>query len=513
MAWEYPHILRMEVVQRAIDNINAVGFFTKRQLGDVESKVKSLEMRSYAKAEMAGKVTTGDRPHVEGIRMYTHDFGIALRDFLVEGGCESTKSGPASKSIFDITNPKEREVLTKERAGEVLAPVLAPGASFSEVTLSTKSFGADSSEVAAAALENISATLHHANLSDIIAGRPEAEALIALKKVCSGLANAKLKHLDLSDNALGEKGVRAVGDILKSQNGLESLAFMNDGISAEAAAAIAELLPNPLNLKKLHFFNNMSGDPGAGHIASVLARAPHMEDFRMGSTRVMQAGGLHLAKAIHQGTKLVKLDLKDNSLGPVGGKAFALVLQKHPNLRHLNFSETALCNSGAAALVEGLAVGCPNLEVLELGCNEITSSGVARIAVALAKMPALKTLIISENEIGEKGAIMLANAFTGSTTLETLDVRECQIGRLGAISLAKCTSSKSSFRLLEMDSNMIPEDALDEIKQIFEGAKCGLKGLGSLEENDEEGENEEEEEDQVEEDDDDLNELMASFKV
>jgi hypothetical protein len=47
--------------------------------------------------------------------------------------------------------------------------------------------------------------------------RQEAEALIALKKVLDGLMTAKLDSLDLSDNALGEKGVRAAGDLLKAQ--------------------------------------------------------------------------------------------------------------------------------------------------------------------------------------------------------------------------------------------------------------------------------------------------------
>ena len=40
------------------------------------------------------------------------------------------------------------------------------------------------------------------------------------------------------------------------------------------------------------------------------------------------------------GTSLLKLDLKDNSLGEECGKALAYVLQRHTNLRHLNLSET-----------------------------------------------------------------------------------------------------------------------------------------------------------------------------
>lgn len=45
----------------------------------------------------------------------------------------------------------------------------------------------------------------------------EDEALDALRIVCEALAVAKLKTLNLSDNALGEKGVRACAAAITSQ--------------------------------------------------------------------------------------------------------------------------------------------------------------------------------------------------------------------------------------------------------------------------------------------------------
>jgi Ran GTPase-activating protein (RanGAP) involved in mRNA processing and transport len=51
-------------------------------------------------------------------------------------------------------------------------------------------------------------------------GRPEDEALDALRIISAALAGAKLKRLNLSDNALGEKGVRACASVLTAQVGL-----------------------------------------------------------------------------------------------------------------------------------------------------------------------------------------------------------------------------------------------------------------------------------------------------
>lgn len=57
----------------------------------------------------------------------------------------------------------------------------------------------------------------------------EAEALASLTKVCSGLLTARLISLDLSDNALGEKGVRACADILKAQVGGQRAGLGGEG--------------------------------------------------------------------------------------------------------------------------------------------------------------------------------------------------------------------------------------------------------------------------------------------
>jgi len=514
--WIIPQEQRDEVVQRACASLSAIAFFAGKDVVDVAEQVRMLEQSSYAKAEMAASVTTGDRPHVEGVRMYTHVFSLELRDLLKQGAAGSTGGGKPAVAdascagVFDLSSGT-REVLNKERAETVLKPLLAAGASFVKVKLSGQSFGADSSEVAATALANNAATLKDADLSDVIAGRPEAEALIALKKVLDGLMTAKLDSLDLSDNALGEKGVRAAGDLLKAQPGLKSLTFCNDGISKEAAAAIAEILPAPQNLQKLHFFNNMSGDEGAFAIAHVLARSTSMEDFRMSSTRVMEKGGLALAQAIGAGSKLVKIDLKDNTLGEIGGKALAKVLRNHPNLKHVILSETAIGNKGAIALVKALSETAPHLEVLELACNDITASGAAKMAPFLMAMKCLTKVVLAENEINERGTLAVASALTASgAPLQELDFYQCGVRRLGAQTLAKLASAKG-LRTLGLNGNMIPAEALEEIVEAL-----GEEVLGELDENDEDdgGDGDDEEDEEEEDDDDDeLEAMMGGLKM
>ena len=86
-----------------------------------------------------------------------------------------------------------------------------------QIKFSTKSFGIEAAEVAARAIENVAGSLTHVDISDVIAGRPEKEVLGALQLMSQSLSKAKLKALDLSDNALGQKGIIACAQAFAQQ--------------------------------------------------------------------------------------------------------------------------------------------------------------------------------------------------------------------------------------------------------------------------------------------------------
>ena len=135
----------------------------------------------------------------------------------------------------------------------------------------------DSAPIVAESIRNVANTLERADVSDIIAGRPEKEVLQVLQIVSAALAEcSKLLHVNISDNALGEKGIRACGEVLTSSTSLEELYLQNIGCSVNACKAVAELVTCS-TLKLVHLFNNMSDNAGAQHIADLLARNPNME--------------------------------------------------------------------------------------------------------------------------------------------------------------------------------------------------------------------------------------------
>ena len=109
-----------------------------------------------------------------------------------------------------------------------------------QIKFSTKSFGIEAAEVAARAIENVANSLTHADISDIIAGRPEKEVLGALQIISQALSKAKLKSLDLSDNALGQKGIIACTPAFAQQ--ASHLLNPADAVSACTTLVIPGLL-------------------------------------------------------------------------------------------------------------------------------------------------------------------------------------------------------------------------------------------------------------------------------
>lgn len=504
--WSLSGAQRADTVQRVKWNIASVAFFRGVEIPEAEAEAMAAaaERKAYTVAQVESRTTTGHRPAVDSLKAYARKLSSLVVEAIQEYKPGQVTAAPSASAAIvggeslDLTG--SREFLTTETASEALAPLLAPGAKLSAIKFSTKSFGRDAAAVAVKGLANIAGTLRDADLSDVIAGRPEDEALDVLRTLSSALTAAKLRSLNLSDNALGEKGIRACAEALTSQSGIEALAFQNVGCSVKACAALDELTSHTSHLKQLHLYNNMSGCEGAASIASLVARCSGMRDFKMVSSRVGADGGIALAKAFSVGSSLTRLDLHDNPMTAEVAPALALALPRHTGLIALNLNDTSLGDEGVAAIAAALAQAAPQLQELELALNEITAEGAVALAQMLTGKKQLRVLNLAENELEDKGACMVLGAASGLPALETLDLTLNQVKRAGSIAAAKFATSAPALKLLALNENEIPEDAVDMLREAMEAAGKS-HALGSLEDNcPDEDENEDGDDDGVEDD-------------
>ncbi|KAJ0401917.1 hypothetical protein P43SY_003534 [Pythium insidiosum] len=413
----------------------------------------------------------------------------------------------------------ERELVTEDRARELLRPyeelLAAAPLKFTHITLRNKSYTIDAARVIAAFLERLVAAgafeaLTSVDFADMIAGRPEDEALQVLATLCDALQSIKtLLRIDLSDNALGEKGVRACFGLLLGQEELRHVYFCNNGISAAAAKVIADEVllfrgaDAPTKLETFHFYNNMSGDGGAGALAVLLPRCPLLRDLRFSATRAQRKGSLAFAKALKSLPKLERLDLSDNTFGAEGGEAIAAAMALQPQLTEVNLRDATIEDGGMVAIAAALrsSGAATELTKLDVSGNELTVESVRVLARALRHFSKLRDLQLEENEFGSSGARALAKALrqaTAAPQLEKLIANVNEIGTTGAVALVEAAALKSQLKRLEIDGNMISGDGIARLMALLE-AQGKSDVLGSLEDNDEDGDEEEDEEDEEEE--------------
>ncbi|XP_013721867.1 RAN GTPase-activating protein 2-like [Brassica napus] len=173
-----------------------------------------------------------------------------------------------------------------------------------KICFSNRSFGLGAARVA----EPILASLKH---------QLKVEALDVMNLFSNALQGNVLSSLNLSDNALGEKGVRAFGTLLKSLSSLEELYLMNDGISKEAAQAVSELIPSTEKL------------------------------------RLRDEGCIQIEKSVEEDhSKLQYIDMSNNYIRRDGAVALAGVVMKKEAFKLLNIDGNIISEEGVEEVKE-----------------------------------------------------------------------------------------------------------------------------------------------------------------
>ncbi|KAG2300110.1 hypothetical protein Bca4012_011719 [Brassica carinata] len=489
---------RQSLIDRMTNNLSSKTIFTDKFGALTKDQATENAKRIEDVAFSAANLHYEREPDGDGgsaVQLYARECSKLILEVLKKGP-KAAASPPPRETVFDISRGK-RAFIEAEEAEELLKPLKEAGNGYTKICFSNRSFGLGAARVAEPILASLRDQLKVVDLSDFVAGRPEVEALEVMNIFSDALRGSVLSSLNLSDNALGEKGVRAFGTLLKSLSSLEELYLMNDGISEEAARAVSELIPSTEKLRVLHFHNNMTGDEGAVAISEVVKRSPLVVDFRCSSTRVGSGGGVALSEALEGCARMEKLDLRDNMFGPEGGVSLSKTLSSFSHLTEVYLSYLNLEDEGAKAIANALKESASPIEVLEMAGNDITVEAASAIAACVAVKQELNKLNLSENELKDEGCVQIAKSLEDDhLKLQYIDMSSNYIRRAGARALAQVVIKKEGFKLLNIDGNIISEEGVEEVKEML---KKTPEVLGSLDENDPDGEEEEEEDDEEDE--------------
>ncbi|KAI1884546.1 hypothetical protein AGOR_G00227500 [Albula goreensis] len=323
--------------------------------------------------------------------------------------------------------------------------------------------GVEAAKAIAKALENKS-DFQCCHWSDMFTGRLRSEIPPALMSLGSALmtAGARLRVLDLSDNAFGPDGVKGIENLLKSTSchTLQELRLNNCGMGIGGGKILAAALTE----------NRLEND-GATALAQAFQLMGSLEEVHMPQNGINHPGVTALANAMQHCPQLRVINLNDNTFTKRGAIAMAQSLKHLRSVQVINFGDCLVRSEGAIAIAEALKEG----------------------------LPILKELNLSFGEIAEEAALVVARAVQNKTQLEKLDLNGNCLGDEGCDALKETMDSMNMGDLLGSlsDDEGEPEDDEEEEDEEEE------------EDDDEEddGEEEEEEDEEEEEEEDGVKEI------
>ncbi|KAK0152009.1 Ran GTPase-activating protein 1 [Merluccius polli] len=260
--------------------------------------------------------------------------------------------------------------------------------------------------------------------SDMFTGRLRSEIPLALN--CLGdavmAAGARLSILDLSDNAFGPDGVKAIERLLKSTSchTLQELKLNNCGMGIGGgkilAAALIEChkkssaLGAPLRLKVFIAGRNRLENDGARALAQAFQLMGSLEEVHMPQNGINHPGVTALATAVQHNAGLRVLNLNDNTFTKKGAIAMAQALKHLRSVQVINFGDCLVRSEGAIAIAETVSEGLPILKELNLSFGEITEEAALAVAHAVKSKTHLEKLDLNGNSLGDEGCEALKEA-------------------------------------------------------------------------------------------------------
>ncbi|XP_063545045.1 ran GTPase-activating protein 1 isoform X1 [Cydia strobilella] len=310
------------------------------------------------------------------------------------------------QSGVDFTG-KSLKLNTEKDAKDIVAAISAcPDLYY--LTLTGNTLGVAAAEAIARALES-HPELKVARWSDMFTGRMKTEIPPALKALGDGMiaAGARLKVLDLSDNAFGPIGVEGLAKLLQSEvcSELEELRLNNNGLGITGARLLAKALSSrPPRLRVFIAGRNRLENDGATALALVFQKMGSLEEVAMPQNGIYHVGISALSEAFKQNPQLSCLNLNDNTIGPKGAEAVAKALPRLKNLKAINFGDCLLKSKGARTLAKAFKDNSTLLECLDLSHNEIGRAACKELVDAITMLPdsgeRLARVVLAGNSLG-----------------------------------------------------------------------------------------------------------------
>ena len=229
-------------------------------------------------------------------------------------------------------------------------------------------------------------------------------------------------RVNLRENGLGDEGAAKIITSVLANPRVTSLDLASNRITSELGEAVKELLTES-EVTELDLSENALGNKGVAFISEGIATSQTLRALRINKCDFDSVGAQSLANALGEasgcGWQLETLGLSSNKIGTAtlkrtadmhktGAQSLMQHLATHDKLQTLDLSWNSFGDEGARLFLEAVNERGPpgSLTSLDLSANSLSEEGAAMLAEVLTKCPKLQSLVLNQNmDIGFKGAL------------------------------------------------------------------------------------------------------------
>ncbi|XP_072354288.1 NACHT, LRR and PYD domains-containing protein 3-like [Scyliorhinus torazame] len=288
--------------------------------------------------------------------------------------------------------------------------------------------------------------------------------------------NRSLKNLNLSNNKLGDAAVRLLSVALRNPEcKIQTLGLADVCLTVSCATVLVSILDTNQSLMDLNLSNNKLGDSGVKLLGEAL-RKPDCKIQKLGLSAVSLTPSCaeDLASTLRENKVLTFLNLSYNKLGDSGIKLLSTAL-RNPDckIQRLQLWDIGFSASSVQDLASALSTNRSLIE-LDLGHNKLCDAGVKHLSEALKNKDwRIQKLRLHDTSLTDSCINDLVSALGTNRSVTGLNLESNNFTDQSIPQLQKLIINCSSLERIELWKNRFSSTGENRLKSL-QGTRRGL---------------------------------------